>query len=258
MLLSSFAVERLEYIVDTVANGTDLEQEAKKKDPIRLLYRYNNPLDIEAAGLLTSCLSYGKQSVFVPVIESVLAQLGDSPHNTIMSGDLRAVELNLEGFKYRFNSAEDIVGLLRSLQSLYKENATLEQVVGARDGSVKNKLSYLVTELRSRVPPSKGFNYLLPDPHTGSACKRLNMFLRWMVRKGDVDLGVWEVLKPKDLIIPLDTHIHRISQKLNITKRKTADWKTAEDITDSLSYLDENDPVKYDFILCSAGIAGML
>ncbi len=105
------------------------------------------------------------------------------------------------------------------------------------------------------MPP--GLTQLLPDPGKGSACKRMNLFLRWMVRREDIDLGVWDKISPSKLMIPRDTHIARISRCLGLTARTASDWKTAKEITQALKKYDPGDPLKYDFALCHHGISGL-
>jgi uncharacterized protein (TIGR02757 family) len=102
-----------------------------------------------------------------------------------------------------------------------------------------------------------GLKQLLPSPRKGSACKRMNLFLRWMVRSEDIDFGIWDNIPPNKLVIPLDTHIARISKCLGLTRRASADWKMAEEITGALREFDPEDPLKYDFALCHHGISGL-
>jgi len=132
-----------------------------------------------------------------------------------------------------------------------------EDIGHALTGFVKHFLSIDTSPVYGRNIRPSGLKQLFPSPENGSACKRMNLFLRWMVRTKDIDLGVWNKIHPSKLIIPLDTHIARISRCLGLTKRKAPDWKTAKEITESLKKLDPDDPLKYDFALCHQGISGL-
>lgn len=232
---------------------------ARDKDPIGLVYPYRSKDDLEIVAFIVSSLSYGRQSVFRPIIQTILDKLGQHPTQYILKTNPKEWEIIFKGFRYRFNDDKDLVGLLTALKFIYSKSSLKEVYLDRFEGSTKPALSSLVKLLReSSKCESKSFRYLLPDPEDGSACKRLNMFLRWMVRRDDIDIGIWNNIPPSSLIIPLDTHVARISKLLNLTKRKDTSWKTAEEVTKTLRLLDAEDPVRYDFALCTSGILGML
>jgi len=260
MKLEEKEKDKLKLRLDLILANPDLKNHAKNRDPIGLVYPYKYKEDQEAVAFITSTLSYGRQTSFRPVISKILDLLGERPVTFLVESSAQEWQENLEYFKYRFNDKQDLLDLLLVLQRLYREGKTLESVFKIHfEGDIKEAASKFITELWGSLETrSKGFQYLLPHPERGSACKRLNMFFRWMIRQDAIDLGTWAGLPQECLIIPLDTHIAKASLLLGLTNRKEASWKTAEDITDSLRQLDSKDPVKYDFSLCTAGILGTL
>ncbi len=238
-------------------------------DPIEFPHRYSDPADIEAAGFIASCLAYGKVTLFKPVIEQILKPGGERPSVYFMNFNIRKDSRLLEGISYRFNKDKDILCLVYLLSETLKEWGSLQKLFShyynPDHEDIKTGLSGLVGYLLSidtspvygtnRKPA--GLTQLLPSPEKGSACKRMNLFLRWMVRTKDIDLGIWDNVQPSRLIIPLDTHIAKISRCLDFTHRKASDWKTAKEITEALKILDPQDPLKYDFALCHHGISGL-
>jgi len=237
---------------------------AEREDPIGLVYPFaDRPRDAEVVALLASSLAYGQRKIFVPVVSKLLKEMGSSPYEFVMDDGFRS---RFDWFKYRFNSADDIRCLLFSLKHVFTIYGSLESafVMGflpEEDKTIFGSLASFVATLRGMdfspcgLPPegSPGLGYLLPDPHTGSACKRLNMLLRWMFREDEVDLHLWSGISPDRLIIPLDTHVQAVSLKLGLTTKSGSTWRCAEDITSSLRQLDPADPLKYDFLLFSLG-----
>lgn len=237
---------------------------AEREDPIGLVYPYlGSPRDAEVAALISSSLAYGQRKVFVPIVARLLSEMGPSPYEFVMDdGYLR----RFDWFKYRFNTADDLQCLLFALKHVLNVYGSLESalVLGFDpdvDSTVYSSLAAFVALLRGLdfshcgmpTEGSRGFSYLLPDPHLGGACKRLNMMLRWMLRKDEVDLGLWTGIYLDRLIIPLDTHVQSVSLKLGLTTKTGSTWRCAEDITHSLRQLDPRDPLKYDFLLFSLG-----
>lgn len=167
----------------------------------------------------------------------------------------------LSGFKHRFNDHIDFALLFESMKMAINEFGSLENFFLQSDGNdIKGALESFSSGLKQygmKIHGSrrKSFEYLLPSPAAGSACKRLNMYLRWMVRNDDsIDLGIWKSVSPSKLIIPVDTHIASIARQLKLTSRNSADWLMAEEITDVLRQIDPADPVRFDFSLCRAGM----
>jgi len=175
-------------------------------DPIRFLHKYTHKQDIEISGLISSSLAYGKREIFLEKLEYIHQILGSNPYDFCREVDFEACERYFSGFKYRFNTGNDIVSLLRKLQQFYSLNTSFDEFLTKKLGdngvSAKQAVS-LLSESLCCGQDSKSYSYLFPHPVSNSACKRLNLFLKWMVRMSPVDLGVWSCLHPKDLIIPL-------------------------------------------------------
>jgi len=223
-------------------------------DPLEFLSKYKNPEDMEIVALIASSFAIGRVQSILQTIEIILKVL-KSPKNDLLSIDRRDLELAFTGFKYRFYADNSLVVFLIGIKNVISEFGSLHNCflegVNKTDGDPLGSLSYFVSKLTYNAGSGQR---VLPDPDKGSACKRLNLFLRWMVRKDDIDPGIWADV-PKDiLIIPLDTHMMQISQILGFSNRKSADMKTAIEITDALKQYDSDDPVRFDFSLTRLGI----
>lgn len=256
MKLNSTQVDDLKYRLDSLIYHANFIKHARELDPISLVYPFQNKLDIEVAAFIVSTLSYGRQTAFLPVLKDILSKIGGSPAEFIASGSEEDFQHALRNFKvYRFTAKDDLLSLFQALKTVYTQGFSLEDLFTASfEGSIKDALQVLVEVLKKGQPKTKGLDYLLPEPNKGSSCKRLNMFLRWMVRFDLIDLGIWTKIPKSALVIPLDTHVFKVSRELGLTERKDNSWKTAEDVTESLRCLDPNDPVKYDFALCTSKI----
>jgi uncharacterized protein (TIGR02757 family) len=238
-------------------------------DPIEFPHRYKNPGDIEIAALIASSLAYGKVDLFKPVVEKILSVMGASPHRFILGFRLKKDRKLFQGLKYRFNENEDLVALMFILHKTLKSKRSLENAfmkfyspdskdIGeALSGFIGSLLEVDTSVVYGENLRPLGLKQFFPSPADGSACKRMNLFLRWMVRDRDIDFGIWRGIPKNKLVIPLDTHIARISRCLGFTERKSQDWKTAIEITDALKRFDPEDPLKYDFALCHHGISGV-
>ncbi|KWT88345.1 TIGR02757 family protein [Candidatus Magnetominusculus xianensis] len=239
--------------------------ERVNNDPIEFPRCYNNRPDIETAGLIAACLAYGKVSLFKPVIGSILSKMGTSPAGFLQDFDIKRHAGLFSGISYRFNKSEDITAFIYILHGAVIAHGSIKDAfMRTFNGSIYEALgefsNYMLSIDTTAVygssvsPP--GLRQLFPSPFKGGACKRFNMFLRWMVRDADIDLGIWTEIPKNVLIIPLDTHIARIARCLGLTNRKGNDWKAAVEITEALKLLDPDDPLKYDFALCHHGISG--
>jgi len=236
-----------------------------KNDPIEFPHRYADPRDIEVVAWLSSTLAYGQVALFKATIEKILQIMGTSPYRYLCRLDPKRERPQFDGIYYRFATTEDIFCLVVLMSEVVKRYGTVGELFGflyVEEGSVKGALAQFVRTVSSLRPVwvkreiTQGLCHLFPDVEKGSACKRFNLFLRWMVRPKDgMDFGLWKTIPPAALTIPLDTHIHRISGYLGLTHRKTADWKTAEEITSHLRRFDPVDPLRYDFALCHLGIS---
>ena len=242
-------------------------KERLSRDPIEFPHRYKTPADIEMAGFIASALAYGKVGNFKTVIDDILAKMGSSPSGFLSEFNPEKQATIFQGIRYRFNTNYDIIALLYVLHIILNKHGSVENLFKSFDKATVyetliNFTNYILNLDMSIVYghqyielPS-GFKQFFPSPSKGSPCKRLNMFLRWMVRKKDIDFGLWQLFLPSDLIIPLDVHIARISKCLRLTKRKTNEWQTANEITETLKQFAPSDPLKYDFALCHYGISG--
>ncbi|MCI0469790.1 MAG: TIGR02757 family protein [Nitrospirae bacterium] len=238
-------------------------------DPIEFPHSYRRPEDIEAAGFIAGCLAYGRVDLFKAVVRRILLEMKGSPHDFLLEFNPKKHGKLFAGIKYRFNENEDIVCLLHFTGEVLKRHKSIEGAFMAHyresDADIGIALAgfteYLLGIDTSGVYGSnirpKGLVQFFPSPAKGSACKRMNLFLRWMIRDRDIDFGIWKGIPKGKLVMPLDTHIAKISRCLGFTKRKTQDWRMAVEITDALREFDPEDPVKYDFAMCHQGISGL-
>jgi uncharacterized protein (TIGR02757 family) len=240
-----------------------------KHDPIEFPHRYSNSEDIEIAGFIACCFAYGKVGLFKPVIEEILEPAGKRPCRMLKNFTLKNDAKYFKGISYRFNKEKDVLCLVYLLSEAVNKWGSLkklfyhhyesghEDIKIALSGFTDYLLNINTSPVYGRNIKPSGLTQFLPRPEKGSACKRMNLFLRWMVRREDIDFGIWDKIPASKLIIPLDTHIAKISRCLGFTHRKSSDWKTAKEITDALKRFDDQDPLKYDFALCHHGISGL-
>jgi len=225
-------------------------------DPLEFLYAYGDGRDREMVGLIASSLAYGRVAQILKSVSAVLEKMGPSPRDFVLSSTDVGLQKSFAGFKHRFTTAEDLIDLLRGARAVCRRFGSLYNCFmeghGARQDTVYDGLCFLVRHLKRGE--SGISNSLLPLPERGSACKRLHLFLRWMVREDCVDPGGWHEVSPSKLIVPLDTHMHRTCSLLGMTGRKQADLKTALEITYAFRHIAPEDPVKYDFVLTRLGI----
>ncbi len=234
-----------------------------KPDPLQFVYRYCEPRDMEIAGFLAAVLAYGKVRQIEKSVGILLSRMGSSPSKYILNFNDSA-RVKLSGFKHRFNTADDICDLLILLREILQQYGSIEacfaKSIEPDETNIINALSRFAGGLLTwhknitGTVASKGLRYLLSDPANGSPCKRLNLFLRWMVRDDDVDSGIWKSVDKAKLIIPVDTHMARLCRILGMYERKTISLATAVEITEAFAELEPGDPVKYDFALSRIGI----
>jgi len=227
-------------------------------DPLEFLYHYDNPGDREIAGLVAASLAYGRVAQILKSVGRALDEMGRSPSDFLSKASDSTLQKIYHGFKHRFTTGEELALTLAGARDAIERHGSLkncfisnyknnhETLLDALDGFAK--------EITSRLG---GRCYLLPAPCGGSACKRMNLFLRWMVRKDEVDPGDWSgVLPASKLVIPLDAHMWRIANQYGLTQRKQVDIASAIEITKEFRKISPNDPVKYDFSLTRPGIMG--
>jgi uncharacterized protein (TIGR02757 family) len=255
------AAERLDNLYrsfDHVTSATD---------PVHIVRRFQAPADREIVGFCAAALAFGRVASVLQSIESLLAVMGPEPARFVRDFDPARERARLAPLVHRWISGRDLIALLIVLQRMLKETGSIEAFFLQGDdpaapdvGPALDSFSTraLATDLRAaygrRVPRQRGVSYFFPRPAAGSACKRLNLFLRWMVRRDAIDLGVWTRVSPARLIVPLDTHVIRLGRCLRLTRYTSPGWKMAADITKALRTFDPRDPVRFDFALCHVGM----
>lgn len=232
-------------------------------DPLEFPHRFSDKNDIEISAFLASVFAYGSVLQIIKTLESIFAIIGNEPYNFVINYNYNKDKVLFKDIKHRFYTGEDIAALIAGLNTIYQTYGSLNYLFllyyFEKADNIKGALSFFSNNLtdivtKSSKITSSGIKFMFPDPLKGSACKRQNLFLRWMIRNDELDFGLWKEIPTRQLVIPVDTHIAQISQKLNLTKRKNVSWKMAEEITNNLKKFDENDPVKYDFALCHIGM----
>lgn len=237
-------------------------------DPIQIVRRYPRTDDREIVAFVASGLAFGRVASVMASVEAVCRVLGPAPAAFVRGFDPVRDGAPLQPLVHRWTRGRDLVGLVWILHQLVRTHGSLEHAFaasvdpGAPDvGSALEAFSGEArrVDLRpvyGRVPKTPGAHYFFSRPSTGSACKRLNLFLRWMVRRDAVDPGGWTAVPPRQLVVPLDTHTIRAGRCLRLTRRTSPGWKMAADITAALRELDPDDPVRYDFALCHLSMMG--
>ncbi|MCP4161909.1 MAG: TIGR02757 family protein [Deltaproteobacteria bacterium] len=223
-------------------------------DPLEFLNKYEDVRDREIVGLIASSLAFGRVAQILLKTKVVLDILGDKPSIYLKNTTRKKIKADFKGYQYRFVNDNHMISLLITLKKIIKEYGDIYSCFV--NGFSKNDET-LIPALDNFSKELDLFGYdggiLIPYPSKGSACKKFNLFLRWMVRSDDVDPGGWDFPKSK-LVIPLDTHMMRFASDLGFTKRKQANLKTALEITEKFRKINHRDPVKYDFALTRYGI----
>lgn len=234
-------------------------------DPLEIPHRFNNKEDIELTAFIASLFAFGSVGLIIRQIDKVLLPLGEKPYQSLMAMSDAELKKYFCKNPYRFYSEKDVYVLFNILQRLLRKFGGIEKLFddgGKSEVSVKKLFSNFSHRILREVesahePVTRGIKFMFPSPNSGSACKRMNLFLRWMVRKDELDFGLWDVITPAQLLIPVDTHIAKICRRLKLTHRNNADWKMAEEITFRLKTFDPTDPIKYDFALCHISMRGL-
>jgi uncharacterized protein (TIGR02757 family) len=241
-----------------------------KPDPLQFVYQYTEPSDREIVAFLAAALAYGRVEQIEKSLSNLFTRMGKSPYAFVQGFDKTKRE-RLNGFKHRFTTGQDISDLLALLKKVLSRYGSIQEFfVEGYNPNDKNIIPALTKFCDSlyaiyskqhsgavRHPVdkvSRGLKFLLAGPAGGSACKRLNLFLRWMVRKDDVDLGLWKSVDKAKLIVPVDVHIGRLCRILGLYDRKTVSLPAAVEITESFAKIEPADPVKFDFALSRIGI----
>ena len=244
-------------------NGDYLET-----DPLKFVRRYAGRENREIVGLISAALAYGNVNQICTSIEKILVPMGLSPLDFVRKFDIHVTTDVYRAFVHRFNRGKDVALLLYYLHQIYERYPSIEaffaEGYSRDDETIEKGLSHFVSRVlgldcspfyRGALPKSAGVRFLLSSPANGSACKRMNMFLRWMVRQDDgVDCGLWNTVNASQLILPLDSHTARICSYIGLTGRRNTSWLMALEVTGNLRILSPDDPTKYDFALSRLGI----
>ena len=251
------ALEELYRTFDHVDSATD---------PVHKVRRFASSEDREIVGFCAAGLAFGRVASVLQSIESLLGVMGSSPAEYVRRFDPARDAAALQPLVHRWIRGQDLAALVLVLQRMLRESGSIERFFVEGDDPSAPDIGVALdafsrramqTDLRpayGRMPKRPGVCYFFPRPSAGSACKRLNLFLRWMVRKDAIDLGAWTKVSAARLIVPLDTHVIRVGRCLRLTKYVSPGWKMAAEITASLRVLDPLDPVRYDFSLCHIGM----
>lgn len=225
-------------------------------DPVSVVREFPLLPDREVAGLIASSLAYGRASMIVRSARLVLGMMGKNPYAFVLGASDDHIRVLCEGFRHRFTDQQDLFDLIVSIRNGLTGFGSIENVfasgLNCSGERVLGGLMRLSDVLRKASGNRK--NSLLPDPSLGSACKRYHLFLKWMVRQDQIDPGGWSCIGPDELLIPMDTHMHRICSELGLVKRKAADLGSVLEATGSFRKICPRDPARYDFALTRFGI----
>lgn len=227
-----------------------------KDDPICVPHMFTKKQDQEVMGFFASIFAWGQRATIINKSKELAQRMDNSPHDFILNHRDSDLKKLLE-FKHRTFNDTDLLHCIEFFKLHYDQNETLETAFFPNEGmTAEQGLNHFSSYFFSLPDSPQRTRKHIPSPVRKSACKRLNMYLRWMVRKDDagVDFGLWEKIKPKDLICPLDLHVERTARKIGLLEREKPDWQAAIELTSNLRLFDQNDPVKYDFALFGISI----
>ena len=237
-------------------------------DPVHLVRPFARADDREIAGFCAAALAFGRVGSVINSITTLLAIMGPNPAGFVRRFDPSAPHPELRAMVHRWTRGVDLVALLWVLRQMLEQHGTIERfflegyspdhadVGPTLDSFSTRALTLDLKRAYGKVPKRAGVCYFFPRPSAGSACKRLSLFLRWMIRRDEIDMGIWTGVPASKLVVPLDTHIIRLGKCLRLTRYNTAGWKMAADITAALRALEPTDPVRFDFSLCHVGMMG--
>jgi len=247
---------------------TAFNHERSATDPVELVRPFTDPRDREIAGFIAAALAFGNVASVMQSVGAVLDRMGPSPARYVRRLEPAEARTAFSTFVHRWTGGTDVVALLWVLRQMVDRAGSVEgffaegddpsapDISGALDSFTTRAMALDLKRAYGRVPARPGVAFFFPRPSQGSACKRLNLFLRWMVRHDEVDLGVWSSVDPSRLVVPLDTHIVRLGRCLRLTRYASPGWRMAADITSTLRRLDAADPIRYDFSICHVGMMG--
>jgi uncharacterized protein (TIGR02757 family) len=244
----------------------DFNREDSASDPVHRVRPFSDPADREIAGFCAAALAFGRVASVLGSIDRLIGIMGPRPAQYVRTFDPADAHPELQRMVHHWTRGVDLAALLWILRQMLERSGSIEgfflegdtapapDVSEALDSFSRRALALDIRRAYGRLPKRPGVCYFFPRPSAGSACKRLNLFLRWMVRSDAVDLGVWTRVPPARLIVPLDTHVIRLGRCLRLTRYVSPGWKMAADITASLRRLDPEDPVRFDFSICHVGM----
>jgi uncharacterized protein (TIGR02757 family) len=235
-------------------------------DPLQFPHMFQDEKDIELMAFIASVFAYGNVTQIINTLHKIVKIINYHPYKFVMQFNIKADAKKFRGINHRFYKETDIVRLFNLIQIAYKEYVSLKNLFlsgfnnsdeNVKQG-IKNYSNFFLNVYTNKYGKlSNGIKFMFPLPEKGSACKRMNLFLRWMIRKDELDFGLWSEISKNKLVIPVDTHIAKICKQLKLTNRRNVSWKMAEEITGKLKKFDHHDPVKYDFALCHIGMRKM-
>jgi uncharacterized protein (TIGR02757 family) len=242
-------------------------REDSASDPVQIVRRYRTRADQEIVGFCAAALAFGRVQSVLNTVDTLARALGPAPADFVRSFDPKAPHPEVRAMVHRWTRGVDIVALLWLLRQMIERSGSIEQfflegydpaAIDIGDALDSFSRRALALDLRAaygrRIAARAGVCYFFTRPSAGSGCKRLNLFLRWMVRRDAVDLGAWPSISPSKLIVPLDTHVIRLGRCLGLTRYTSPGWPMAAEITASLRSIDPEDPVRFDFSICHVGM----
>jgi uncharacterized protein (TIGR02757 family) len=225
-------------------------------DPISIPHQFSRKEDIEISGFFAATLAWGQRITIIRNSTRLMHLMDNSPYDFIMNFKERDLE-NFKGFAHRTFNYSDLCTFFYALKNIYQMHKGIESVFneGIKKGGMDLAIAYFREKFLEISSSSRSSKHI-SNPLWGSAAKRINMYLRWLVRKdkSGVDFGLWQKIRPDQLICPLDVHSGRVARKLGLLSRSRDDWKAAEELTNNLRLFDAEDPVKYDFALFGLGV----
>lgn len=230
-----------------------------KNDPICIPHLFSKKQDIEIAGLFAAIFAWGNRTIIINKSTELLQRMDNAPHDFVLHHSDEDLK-RLLGFKHRTFNETDLLYFIHFLYHFYKKNETLEDAffrgMNKKDETTENGLNAFFETFFSLEDAPRRTQKHIASPAKNSTCKRLNMYLRWMVRNDNkgVDFGIWKKIKPAQLVCPIDVHVARVAKRFNLLERKQLDWQAGVELTNWLKKLDKNDPVKYDFALFGLGV----
>lgn len=222
-----------------------------KDDPIQIPHKFKSEEDITISAFITSCFAYGNRKVFIQKLNELFDKFNNKPYEFIKNFKPEI----LKKFSYRFSKDIDLICFFTKLHELYKSGSSLKKLFKQNySNNIQSMMQAVCDYFYCDCSLTQGYCHLIPNPQKGCAMKRMSMFLRWMTRKPPVDFGIWTFIPMSELIIPLDTHVARMSRKLGLLNRNSNDFKAVIELTNNLKQFDNEDPVKYDFALFGYGV----